>query len=129
LFGYTHCPELCPTALFDLTRHLATLGAEADRLGVVFVTVDPERDTPEVLREYLASFDPRITGVTGTVDQIKGVATAFGTRFERRGARSDYSMDHPYMLFLVDRYGLLARAVGYDDPKGLASYSKRVLAQ
>ncbi len=132
LFGYTNCPEVCPTALNDLSLHLASLGDEADRIPVLFVTVDPERDTPEHLRTYLQAFDSRILGLTGTVEQVQAVADAFGAPFRRGSVVSStsYSMDHSYMLFMMDRYGLLARAVGYTEPaQRLADVSKRLLAQ
>ena len=64
-FGFTHCPDVCPTTLLDLSNHLAALGPKGDKLGVVFVSIDPERDTVENLRSYLTSFDPRIIGLTG----------------------------------------------------------------
>lgn len=132
LFGYTNCPEVCPTALNDLSAHLAALGDEADRIPVLFVTVDPQRDTAEHLRTYLQAFDSRIIGLTGTEDQVKAVADSFGAPFRRGSTVSEanYSMDHSYMLFMMDRYGLLARAVGYTEPaQRLADVSRRLLAQ
>jgi protein SCO1/2 len=132
LFGYTNCPEVCPTALNDLSMHLASLGDDANRIAVLFVTVDPERDTPEHLSTYLQSFDSRIVGLGGTVDQVTAVAEAFGAPF-RRGATASagsYNMDHSYMVFMMDRYGLLARAIGYNEPpQRMADVSKRLLAQ
>lgn len=132
LFGYTNCPEVCPTALHDLSSHLASLGDEADRIPVLFVTVDPQRDTAEHLRTYLQAFDSRIVGLTGTDAQVKAVADAFGAPFRRGSTTSEtsYSMDHSYMLFMMDRYGLLARTVGYTEPaQRLSDVSKRLLAQ
>ncbi len=69
-FGFTHCPEVCPTTLYDLTQDLEALGADADKLQVAFITVDPARDTPELMKTYLSSFDPRIVGLTGTEEEI-----------------------------------------------------------
>jgi protein SCO1 len=132
LFGYTNCPEVCPTALNDISTHLAALGEAADRIAVLFVTVDPERDTPEHLSAYLQSFDSRIVGLGGTPEQVKAVADAFGAPFRRGSTVSatNYSMDHSYMLFMMDKYGLLARAVGYNEPAArLTDVSKRLLAQ
>jgi protein SCO1/2 len=130
LFGYTHCPQFCPAALADLSLHLERLGADGDRLGVVFVTIDPERDTVENLAMYLGSFDRRIIGLTGPAQSIATVAAAFGAKFERRsGQGASYSVDHSYLMFLVDRYGLLAKSIGYDEPEALASLSARLLAQ
>ena len=81
-FGFTHCPDVCPTTLSDLTVVLKRLGPEGDKLNVVFGTVDPERDTPEVLKEYLASFDPRIIGLTGSREAIDAMTK--GTLSTRR---------------------------------------------
>jgi protein SCO1 len=69
-FGFTHCPEICPTTLFEAAGWLQKLGPDGDRLKVYFITVDPERDTPDVLKDYVSSFDPRITGITGAPDRI-----------------------------------------------------------
>ncbi len=132
LFGYTNCPEVCPTALNDLSAHLASLGEQADRLAVLFVTVDPERDTVQHLTAYMQAFDSRILALTGTAEQVKAVADAFGAPF-RRGATTapqTYSMDHSYLIFMMDRYGLLARSIGYTEPsQRLADVSRRLLAQ
>jgi protein SCO1/2 len=75
--GFTHCPDMCPTTLADLTAVLDRLWPDADKINVVFVTVDPERDTPEVLKEYLSSFDPRIIGLTGSREAIDAMAKAY----------------------------------------------------
>ncbi|WP_165937903.1 SCO family protein [Methylobacterium segetis] len=130
LFGYTHCPEFCPAALADLSRHLERLGADGNRLAVLFVTIDPERDTAKSLASYLESFDPRIVGLTGSARDVATVAATFGAKYERRSTQgASYSVDHSYLMFLVDKYGLLARRVGYDEPELLASSSARLLAQ
>src|SRR5438128_8996485 len=64
-FGFTHCPDVCPTTLFEVSEILRQLGADADRVGALFITVDPERDTPETMKDYLSSFDPHLVGLTG----------------------------------------------------------------
>jgi protein SCO1 len=76
-FGFTNCPDVCPTTLLEMSNHLAKLGPDADRLAVVFVTVDTERDTPERLRAYLSTFDPRIIGLTGSPEQVAVAAKAW----------------------------------------------------
>jgi len=76
-FGYTSCPDVCPTTLLDLTELMKTMGADADKLNVIFVSIDPARDTPARLADYLSSFDPRIRGLTGTEAQIAAIAKAY----------------------------------------------------
>ncbi len=124
VFGFTNCPDVCPTALLELTNLMQELGTGADRLGVFFVTVDPERDTPEHLREYLSAFDRRIVGLTGDAFQILATATAFNAYFERTPTSGgDYAFDHSTRIYVVDRYGLLARAM----PTTMEGPQKRAL--
>jgi protein SCO1 len=75
-FGFTHCPDVCPTALFEMSEVMRSLGPDADRLGAVFITVDPERDTPEAMKDYLSSFDPHLHGLTGDQAALAAVAKA-----------------------------------------------------
>lgn len=109
-FGYTNCPDVCPTTLLDLTNHLAELGPDADRLKVLFVTVDPERDTVAHLATYMRSFDPRIVGLTGADIEIASVAHALDAFYERGKPNQSggYSVDHTLKVAFFDRYGLLA---------------------
>jgi protein SCO1/2 len=103
-FGFTHCPDVCPTTLFKLAELKRAAGI-AD-LRVLFVSVDPARDTPALLARYLSSFDPSFVGVTGTPEGIGGLAQRFGVAFERvELAGGDYTMDHSATLFLLDRRG------------------------
>ncbi|MCL4765193.1 MAG: SCO family protein [Hyphomicrobiaceae bacterium] len=112
VFGFTDCPSICPTALLDMTNLLADLGPDGDRIKVLFVSVDPERDTPDQLRKYLASFDPRIVGLTGQTVDIAAVAHAFDATYEKVFDKGGgYTVDHTTKVFLMDRYGLLAAAV------------------
>lgn len=130
IFGYTNCPEVCPTSLFEASQLLDGLGAEAERLGVLFVTVDPERDTVEQLRSYLESFHPRIIGLTGSAEQISAVAAAFGAPIAKNAlSGSSYSMNHSSQVFFMDRYGMLARPVSYNDSDAISALSRRLLAQ
>jgi len=105
-FGFTHCPVVCPTTLYEVAERLRDLGALADQIRFILVTVDPERDTPEVLKEYIASFDARIVGLTGQEAEIRRLATSVGAKFEKH-ANTDggYSMDHSVEAFLLDRNG------------------------
>jgi len=104
-FGFTHCPEVCPTTLFDLTQDLEEMGPDAAKLNVVFITVDPERDTPELMKTYLSSFDPRIVGLTGTEAEITAAAKEYKVYFKKVKTDSDYTMDHTATIFLMDRKG------------------------
>lgn len=129
-FGYTHCPEVCPTTLLEMTNYLHELGEEADRVNVIFVTVDPARDTVEALAPYLSNFDPRIVGLTGSIENVDAVVKAFGaTRLESTTDSAYYSVNHTASTFLIDRYGLLASIVAYGDERELAKNAARLLAQ
>ena len=115
-FGFTRCPATCPVTLQVLTNVLGRMGAEADRLNVVFVTVDPERDTPEAMRAYLGSFDPRIRGFVGTQPQLDAMARAFKVQFRRVPLDGgDYTMDHTAAVILLDARGRFAGTVTSDD--------------
>lgn len=108
-FGYTHCPDVCPTTLLEMTQHLEALGKDGDRLLVLFVTIDPERDTVAHLREFVGSFDRRIIALTGTALEIAAVAHRFGATYDKVVAKDgSYTMDHTTKVFLLDRYGLVA---------------------
>ena len=115
-FGFTHCPEVCPTTLNEIANLMAKLGPKADRINFVFATVDPERDTPEVLKEYIGHFDERIVGLTGSVTAITALAKSFNTSFAKRAYDGGYTMDHAIFAYLKDRYwqtvGTLYMGVG-----------------
>ena len=105
-FGFTRCPDVCPTTMVALTDAMTRMGDEADRLNVVFVTLDPRRDTPKVLRDYLSSFDPRIRAFTGTEDQVAVMARAYHVSYRRVPlADGDYTMDHSAAVLTFDRDG------------------------
>jgi protein SCO1/2 len=104
-FGFTHCPEVCPTTLYDLTQDLEALGKDADRLRVAFITVDPAQDTPELMKTYLGSFDPRIVGLTGTEEEIAAVAKAYKVYYRKVPTESGYTMDHTATILLMDSRG------------------------
>lgn len=101
-FGFTHCPHVCPSTLARLSEVLRVLGNGADALAVVFITVDPQRDTPAHLRSYRAPFDPRIHYLTGTDAQIAAAAAAYGVSFSKVALPDgDYTMDHTAALYLM----------------------------
>ncbi len=107
-FGFTHCPDICPTVLQDFTNLLQQLGTNADRLQVLFVSVDPQRDTPKALARYLANFDPRIIGLTGPVADIRRLARAYRASFRKVPAAGGYTIDHTASVFLVNTKGQFA---------------------
>ena len=102
-FGYTFCPEVCPTTLTELAQWMRMLGPDADKLNYVFVTVDPERDTPKVMHDYVSAFDPRIRGFTGTPDQIAKVTSEYRVYYKRiPTSDGGYAIDHTAGLYLMD---------------------------
>lgn len=105
-FGFTHCPEICPTTLFEISEILRKLGRDADRVHALFITVDPERDTPTVLKDYLSSFDPHLTGLTGDPSAIAAVAKAYRAPYKKvQLDTGDYTMDHIAIVYLMDKQG------------------------
>jgi protein SCO1/2 len=107
-FGYTFCPDVCPTTLNQVAEAMDRLGSRADRVQPVFITIDPGRDTPPVMRQYVASFGPRIMGLTGTEAEIATVAKEFRVYYapHRTGdGPNDYTMDHSSVLYLLSPDG------------------------
>jgi len=115
-FGYTFCPDVCPTTLYDMTELMAELGPDADRLKVYFVTVDPERDTREVMAEYLAAFDPRFNGLTGSREEIDRIIAGYRV-YARKVERDEgpYLMDHTASVYLLDDDGALTGTIDYHE--------------
>jgi protein SCO1 len=117
-FGFTHCPDICPTTLIEMSNHLAALGADGDRLKVVFVTVDPERDTPAHLRTYLASFDPRIIGLTGSEAEIAAVAKVWNAHHQRFvETDGTVTIVHSAYVYLMDADNRLAGTLTFQEPE------------
>jgi protein SCO1/2 len=106
-FGFTHCPDVCPTTLADVAQALKKLGADAGRVQVLFVTVDPERDTPEVLSKYVTAFDPSFLGLYGDLAATQRAAREFKIFFEKRGSGDSYSVDHSAQTYVIDPRGRL----------------------
>jgi cytochrome oxidase Cu insertion factor (SCO1/SenC/PrrC family) len=116
-FGYTHCPDVCPLELATMAAALDRLGPAADDVAAFFVSVDPERDTPEQLAAYVALFHPRITGLTGTTEAVAAAAGAFRAYYARvEQADGAYTMDHFARTLVLDRDGQLRAAVPFDSP-------------
>lgn len=115
-FGFTHCPEVCPTTMLEVSHVFDELGDEADDLTVYFITIDPERDTPEVLQDYVSSFTGRIVGLWGTPEQIAEVAKKFRVYYEKvPTSDGDYTMNHSASIYLMGRDGLFKSLVSYND--------------
>jgi protein SCO1/2 len=105
-FGFTHCPEVCPTTLFEMSEVFRKLGADADRAHALFITVDPERDTPASLKDYLSSFDPHMSGLTGDAAAIAAVAKEYRVYYKKVPLDDgSYTMDHSAIVYLMDKDG------------------------
>lgn len=104
-FGYTHCPDVCPTTLADLAQAMRLLGNDADRVQVLFVTVDPERDTPELMAQYVPAFHPSFLGLYGDAQATTQAAKAFYVGYQKQPTSSGYNVDHSLGTFLVDPQG------------------------
>lgn len=126
-FGFTHCPEVCPTTLFELTTLLGKLGPEADKLNVLFVTVDPERDTPAQLALYLQSFDPRIVGLSGTQAELDAALKAYKAYAKRIPTQDGYTMDHTASVYLMDAEGRFRSLIDYHEEQESALAKVKLL--
>lgn len=105
-FGFTHCPDVCPTTLFELSQVLKQLGKDADRTGALFITVDPERDTPATLKDYLSNFDPHLRGLTGDPAAVEAVLKEYRVYAKKVPLKDgDYTMDHTAIVYLMDKDG------------------------
>jgi protein SCO1 len=105
-FGFTHCPDICPTTMFEISEIIRKLGPDGDRVRALFITVDPERDTPAALKDYVSSFDPRIVAVTGDDAAIAAVAKAYRAYYKRTPlAEGGYTMDHTAIVYLMGKDG------------------------
>jgi protein SCO1/2 len=113
-FGYTHCPDVCPAVLFEISQVLKAMGDDK-RIKALFITVDPERDTPAVMKEYLSSFDPRIVGLSGTREETDAAEKAYRVYARKdTGQGGDYAMDHTAVVYLMDKQGRFVTAFNLD---------------
>jgi protein SCO1/2 len=114
-FGYTHCPDVCPTTLAELAETMKRLGTDANRVQVLFVTVDPARDTPEVLAQYMPAFDKRFLALRGDADQLAATAKEFKVIYQKQPGTTpgSYTMDHSAGTYLYDPQGRLRLYVSY----------------
>jgi protein SCO1 len=105
-FGFTHCPDVCPTSLFEISEVLRAMGKDADRVNAYFISVDPERDTTDAMKEYLASFDPHLKGLTGSPEAVAKVISSYRVYAKKVPLKDgDYTMDHTALIYLMDRDG------------------------
>ena len=105
-FGFTHCPDICPTALFEMSEVLKRLGSDADKTAALFISIDSERDTPEKLKDYVSSFHPRVIGLTGTPTEIEAVTKAYRAYAKKVPLDGGgYTMDHSAIVYLMDKEG------------------------
>lgn len=126
-FGYTHCPDVCPTTLIEIKRLMKALGERAAEVQPVFVSLDPERDTPQSLGPYLAAFDPRIVGLTGPAEALERARKAYRIVAVKQGSGSDYTLDHSANLILLDRQGTPRVSVGFGSDPVILEHDVRLL--
>ena len=128
-FGFTHCPEICPTTVYEMEGWFAELGDAADNIDAYFVTIDPERDTPDMLEAYMTSFGDRVHGITGDPEAVREMARGFGAYFKRIELDDgDYTMDHTASVFLLDSNGAFRKTIAYGENPDTALAKLRELA-
>ncbi len=127
-FGFTHCPDVCPTTLSEMAHWIGELGADADRMRFAFVTVDPARDTHEILSEYVGYFSDRIVPMTGSEEAVRNAISAFRIYAQRVDLEGgDYTMDHSASVYLMDADNNFVRSIGYGEGPERALSSLRSL--
>lgn len=128
-FGFTHCPEVCPTTLFELAGWLKTMGDSGKDLRAYFVSVDPERDTPAIMNTYVSNFSDRITGISGDPDKVHAMAKAFGIYWKKVDTGDgDYTMDHTASVLLLNAKGEFAGTIAYGESADTAIAKLKRLA-
>ena len=129
-FGFTHCPDICPTTLLQTAGWLKKLGTDSDKLDFYFFSVDPERDTPEILNEYVNAFDPRITGVTGNPEEMAKTLKSYKVYAERVDLEDDdYTMDHSAFVMLFHSDGSFQGTISFDENEESAIAKLRKLLE
>ena len=113
-FGFTHCPDVCPTTLAEIAQAVKSLGADAERVQVLMVSVDPERDTPESLGKYVTAFDPRFLALRGDLEATRKVAGEFKIYFEKAKSGDSYTVNHSVQSYVIDPQGRLRLLVRHD---------------
>ena len=129
-FGFTHCPEICPTTIYELDGWLKALGEEGNKINAFFVTVDPERDTPEILGDYVASVSDRIVAISGAPEKVREMVGGFGVYFKRQELEDDdYTMDHTASIFLLDSQGAFRKTIAWGENPDVAIEKLRDLSK
>lgn len=124
-FGFTHCPEICPTTVYELSGWLTTVDPDKSKMQAYFVSIDPERDTPQILGTYLSNVTDRITGISGDPAKVEAMARSFKVFFKKvptdpAKPNEDYTMDHTASVFLLDRQGRFAGTIAYGENPDVA---------
>jgi protein SCO1/2 len=129
-FGFTHCPEVCPTTLYEMTRTLEAVGDEAREFRLFFITVDPERDTAPMLKDYLSNFAPRMEALVPTPDELARVASDFRAIYEKvPSSDGEYTMNHTATVYLMNTQGRLASTISYSEtPENRIAKIKKLIA-
>jgi protein SCO1 len=115
-FGFANCPDICPTTLLELTNRMAEIGSAAQDLRILFVSVDPEQDTPAFLKTYLSNFDARITGLTGTPAEIADIAKQYRALYQKVPTSTGYTMNHEASVYLMDKTGKFVGTLNHQEP-------------
>lgn len=128
-FGYTHCPDVCPTTLSDFAAALQLLGPQAERVQVIFVTVDPQRDTPEMLRQFVPAFNPGFLGMFTDADALARLAREFKVVYQKNSVKApdDYLIDHSAGTFVYDPQGRLRLLMPYGSPPEAIAHDLKTL--
>lgn len=115
-FGFTHCPDVCPTTLYEASNWLKELGSDADKLSFLFVSVDPERDTPEVLKEYMSAFEGGVVGLTGSRADVDALVKAYRVYARKVDTEDgDYTVDHTAAVYLMDKKGAFVGSINFNE--------------
>ncbi|KAG1648460.1 SCO2-like protein [Nymphon striatum] len=129
-FGFTNCPEICPTTIYELNGWLDALGDDGNNIKAYFVTVDPERDTPEILGDYVSSVSNRITAISGDPDKVREMVSGFGVYYKRQELDDDdYTMDHTASIFLLDSDGAFRKTIAWGENSDVAIEKLRDLSK
>jgi protein SCO1/2 len=128
-FGYTQCPDVCPTTMVEMAKVMQALGGDADRVQVLFITVDPERDTAELLSKYVPAFDPRFLGLRGDLAQTEKVARDFKVFYQKVPGKTpgSYTMDHTAGTYVFDPQGRIRLFIRYGQPVESISHDLKIL--